>query len=203
LILKSKEFSFILVARDSLTSLDDTPITVLPMAECQICLEELRIRPLPCCSSSVCSTCIYSHLSSHIVEARIRIPCPSCPHIFTREEILSLLSVNDINGEIAERYKRFFADINRERHIKTCPQCCAIKEINKKLFEGVRWRKNIPRHVTCDECQFNWCFYCHSPWHEKMTCKEYQEGEKMLRAWATQTDNNQQNAQQCPRCKVR
>ncbi len=35
-----------------------------------------------------------------------------------------------------------------------------------------------------------------------MTCKEYREGEKMLRAWAAQTDNNQQNAQQCPRCKV-
>jgi E3 ubiquitin-protein ligase RNF217 len=36
-----------------------------------------------------------------------------------------------------------------------------------------------------------------------MTCKEYREGEKLLRAWAVQTDNNQQNAQQCPRCKVR
>jgi hypothetical protein len=35
-----------------------------------------------------------------------------------------------------------------------------------------------------------------------MTCKEYQQGEKMLRSWAEQMDQNQQNAQKCPRCKV-
>lgn len=188
--------------RDSLSSLDDSPVIIYPTAECQICLEESAIRPLSCCSSIVCLSCIYSHLSSHIKEARIRILCPSCSHIFTREEILILLLDKDVNGSIAELYKRFYADINQEAHIKTCPQCCALKEIDKKLVEGARWRKTIPRHVICDECQFNWCFHCHAPWHEKMTCKEYREGEKMLREWAAQTDNNQQNAKQCPRCKV-
>ena len=122
--------------RDSLSLLDHTPIAVSINAECPICLEEKSIQPLSCCSSTVCSTCLHSHLSSNILEAHIRVPCPSCPHIFTREEILSLLSVQDTNGEVAERYKRFYADINREPHIKTCPQCCAIKEIDKKLFEG-------------------------------------------------------------------
>jgi E3 ubiquitin-protein ligase RNF217 len=191
------------VPRDSLSFNDDTPRRIFRTAECQVCLEELSIRPLSCCSSTVCSTCIYSHLSSHINEAQIRISCPSCPHILTREEILLLLVEKDTNMEVAERYKRFYADINREGHIKTCPQCCAIKEIDKNLVEGIRWRKTIPRHVICDYCQFNWCFYCHAPWHEKMTCKEYREGEKMLRLWASETNNNQQNAQQCPRCKVR
>ncbi|CAF3226012.1 unnamed protein product [Rotaria socialis] len=186
----------------SLSSSDDGSGVVLPTAECQVCLEESSIRPLSCCSSTVCSSCIYSHLSSHISEAQIRIACPSCPHILTREEILLLLLEKDTNGEIAERYKRFYADINREPHIKTCPQCCAIKQIDKNLFQGVRLRKNIPRRVTCDECQFEWCFYCHAPWHSKMTCKEYREGEKLLRVWAAKTDNNQQNAQRCPRCKV-
>ncbi|CAF1359003.1 unnamed protein product [Adineta ricciae] len=191
-----------LLPRDSLASLDEPPATVLPNAECEVCLEELPIRPLSCCSSSVCSTCLYSHISTHIDEAQIRIQCPSCSHIFTREEILLLLSEKDESGEKAEKYKRFYADINREPHIKTCPQCCAIKQIDKNLVEGIRWKKTIPRHVICDECQFNWCFYCHAPWHERMSCKEYREGEKLLRAWASQTNNNQQNAQQCPRCKV-
>ena len=188
--------------RDSLSSLDEPSVVVYPTVECQVCLEESPIRPLSCCSSPVCSSCISSHLSSHINEAQIRIICPSCPHIFTREEILALLASDDQNNDTAERYKRFYADINHEPHIKTCPNCCALKEIDKHLVEGVRWRKTIPRHVTCDECQFHWCFYCHAPWHEKMTCKDYREGEKLLRAWAAQTDNNQQNAQQCPRCKV-
>ena len=77
-----------------------------------------------------------------------------------------------------------------------------MKEIDKKLFEGVRWKRNIPRRVTCNECQYEWCFFCHAPWHDKITCKEYQQGEKMLRSWAAQMDQNQHNAQKCPRCKV-
>jgi E3 ubiquitin-protein ligase RNF217 len=192
----------ILVTRDSLSLSNDSPIAPIPISECKICLEEFSIEPLSCCSSSICSKCIYLHLSSHICEARIRIICPSCPHIFTREEILSLLSVNDHDGDMAERYKRFYADINGEAHIKTCPRCCAIKEIDKRLFEGIRWKRNIPRQVNCNECQFEWCFFCHAPWHDKMTCKEYQQGEKMLRLWASQIDQNQHNAQKCPRCKV-
>ncbi|CAF1356804.1 unnamed protein product [Adineta steineri] len=191
-----------LLPRDSLSSSEEPPILILPNAECLVCLEELPIRPLSCCSSSVCSSCIYSHLSSHINEAQIRIACPSCPHIFTREELLMLLAEKDDTGEISEKYKRFYADINRQPHIKTCPQCCAIKEVDKTLFEGMRRKKHIPRRVNCDECHFDWCFYCHAPWHQRMTCKEYRAGEKLLREWAFQTDNNQKNAQQCPRCKV-
>lgn len=100
---------------------------------------------------------------------------------------------------MAERYKRFYADINGEENIKTCPKCSAIKEMDKKLFQRQR---TIPRRVMCDECQFIWCFHCHAPWHEKMTCKEYREGEKLLRMWAAKKDHQQQNAQRCPRCKV-
>ncbi|CAF1285017.1 unnamed protein product [Adineta steineri] len=191
-----------LMTNDSLSLSDAEPINVIPMSECKICLEESSIERLSCCSSFICSKCIYLHLSTNIIDGRIRLICPSCPHIFTREEILSLLSLNDPNGNISERYKRFYADINRESHIKTCPKCCSIKEIDKNLFEGVRWKRNIPRKVLCNECQFEWCFYCHSPWHEKMSCKQYQQGEKMLRSWAQQIDQNQHNAQKCPRCKV-
>ena len=174
-----------------------------PISECVICLEESSIRPLSCCSSSICASCLSSHLSSHIREARIRIVCPSCPHIFTREEILQSISARDIDGQLTELYKRFYADINGEAHIKTCPRCCAIKEIDPKIFQSVRWRRLVPRRVTCDECQFVWCFFCHSPWHAKMSCKEFREGEKMLRAWASKKEQNQHNAQRCPRCKVR
>jgi adenine-specific DNA methylase len=77
---------------------------------------EFSIEPLSCCSSSICSQCINYHLSSHIKEGRIRIICPSCPHIFTREEILFFLSTNGSNEELSERYKRFYADINGQSH---------------------------------------------------------------------------------------
>jgi E3 ubiquitin-protein ligase RNF217 len=69
-----------------------------------------------------------------------------------------------------------------QAHVKTCPRCCSKKEIDKNLFEDIRWKKNLPRKVLSNACQFEWCFFCHAPWHEKMTCKEYQQGEKMLRS---------------------
>ena len=90
--------------------------------QCEICLEECSIIR----SSSICRSCENLYLSSHIKEGRIRIECPSCSHIYTREEILFLLSANE---DLSERYKRFYADINGQSHIKTCPRCCAIKEI--------------------------------------------------------------------------
>ncbi|CAF1545224.1 unnamed protein product [Adineta ricciae] len=62
--------------------------------------------------------------------------------------------------------------------------------------------ENIPRKVLCNECQFEWCFFCHSPWHDKMSCKQYQKGEKMFRSWTQRIDHNQLNAQKCPRCKI-
>ncbi|CAF3564668.1 unnamed protein product [Rotaria socialis] len=35
-----------------------------------------------------------------------------------------------------------------------------------------------------------------------MNCKEYRQGEKMLQSWPVQIDQNQYNAQKCPRCKI-
>ncbi|CAF4246273.1 unnamed protein product [Rotaria socialis] len=133
----------IFLVTDVLSSLfNDNQIAEIPMSECKICFKVLSVEPLLCCSSSICSKCVYHYFTTNINETRIRITCPSCPHIFTRKEILSLLSNYDHNGNISERYKRFYADINREAHIKTCPRCCSIKQIDKRLFEGIRWKKN-------------------------------------------------------------
>jgi hypothetical protein len=176
----------------------------LPFDECSVCIEHGLVRSLSCCSLLICRRCIYAHVSVHIAEARIRILCPSCPHVFTREEIIELLTDNEPEGNIIERYKRFYADINREPHRRTCPQCSCLKQFDEKLFESARQRRqNTPRRVVCDECHFVWCFYCHAPWHEHLTCKEYQGGEKLLRVWAAQKSHDQHNAKQCPRCKVR
>ena len=143
----------ILVISDTRSLSDDISIAPsISVSECKICLEELSIQPLSCCSSSICSKCIYHHLLSHIYERRIRIVCP---HIFTREEILLLLllSNDDHDRSITERYKSLYADINRETHIKTCPRCCSIKEIDKSLFEDIRYKKRLSRKVVCNECQ--------------------------------------------------
>ncbi|CAM4813385.1 unnamed protein product [Rotaria magnacalcarata] len=180
----------------------NTCVESLPLTKCQLCLQTTSNHSLSCCSSTVCSSCISSYLSMHITKDQIRIFCPSCRHIFTRDEILSLLFENNCNRKLVEEYKRCYADINREEHIKTCPKCCTIKEINKDLLQNIRGGENTSRRVICDDCQFEWCFYCHVSWHHEMTCEEYRDREKMLRAWTSQIEDDQQNVQQCPRCKA-
>ena len=151
-----------LVNEDSLSILDS--VDGDERHECQICLEESFIADgFFCCSSSVCSRCLYLYLSTHINEGSIRISCPSCSHILTCEEILSLLTIHDHQEVLAERYKRFHANINGEAHIKTCPRCCVIKEIEKDAWGKRPGKRKIPRKVHCEECQLDWCFSCHAP----------------------------------------
>jgi len=56
--------------------------------------------------------------------------------------------------------------------------------------------------VTCAECQLDWCFPCHAPWHAQMKCVEFRRGDKLLKAWAREQHYGQANAQKCPKCKV-
>ncbi|CAF3212948.1 unnamed protein product [Rotaria socialis] len=102
---------------------NDNQIANISMRECKICFEELPAESLFCCSSSICSKCIYHHLTTNINEARIRIICPSCPHI----------------GNIRERYKRLYADQNREVHIKRVLVVVQLKKLTNvylKEFDG-------------------------------------------------------------------
>ncbi|CAF1222008.1 unnamed protein product, partial [Didymodactylos carnosus] len=86
---------------------------------CLICYEDKPLRPLAqCCQSPVCSECLQFFIEIRVNEAQIKIPCPikECTYIMTREEILNYL---DQNQELKEKYKRFYADINKEINIKT------------------------------------------------------------------------------------
>ncbi|CAG2114548.1 unnamed protein product, partial [Medioppia subpectinata] len=56
--------------------------------------------------------------------------------------------------------------------------------------------------VQCTECQFYWCFKCHSPWHSELSCKQYRKGDRLLKTWAKETNHGQVNAQKCPRCGI-
>jgi hypothetical protein len=65
--------------------------------------------------------------------------------------------------------------------------------------------------VTCSACALKWCFSCHAPWHEGVTCTEYLKGDKQFLHWTRERvviragmdyTMDQRNAQQCPKCKV-
>lgn len=97
---------------DSLSLSENSPIASNPLSECKICLEKFAIERLSYYSSSTYSKYIYLHLSSHMTEVRIRIIYSLCPHIFTRQKILSLLCINDHDENTVKRYKRFYTGTN-------------------------------------------------------------------------------------------
>lgn len=61
-----------------------------------------------------------------------------------------------------------------------------------------------PEVINCIDCQLEWCFDCHAPWHQGLTCQKYKKGDKMLEKWAKLKSIRfyQRNAQRCPKCKV-
>ena len=70
-------------------------------------------------------------------------------------------------------------------------------------LEVFRSMRRAPTKVQCVECNLIWCFQCHSPWHDGIQCKEFRRGDRMLKKWAREVHYGQQNAQQCPSCKVK
>ncbi|CAF1419908.1 unnamed protein product [Didymodactylos carnosus] len=102
--------------------LTDTSTSVnspLSYHTCLICYHDKRLRPLTqCCQSPVCLECLQLYIGTHVNEAKIKIPCPiqECTYILTRDEILGYINHNQ---ELKEKYKRFYADINKEINIKT------------------------------------------------------------------------------------
>ncbi|ESP02642.1 hypothetical protein LOTGIDRAFT_138098 [Lottia gigantea] len=61
---------------------------------------------------------------------------------------------------------------------------------------------SVGLEVVCDKCELRWCFPCHGPWHEGLSCKDYRKGDRLLQMWALEMKSGQVNAQRCPRCKI-
>ena len=174
------------------------PIGETRFTECNICLVVVELHLRPCCSQPVCQDCIVQYLSTQVQQANIRIQCPSfnCDTSVHRDEILASL-----HGEVKDKFYRFLVEANKDPHIKTCPRCSHIHSVEKSLVSHPSRRKQGLK-VDCPSCQLEWCFLCQAPWHQAMKCREFQRGDKLLKAWAKEQHYGQANAQRCPRCDV-
>ena len=175
------------------------PIGEHKHTECQICCEEKNLNLRPCCDLPVCAECLSQYVNTQISQAIVKVECLNavCDHYVPREEILAVLE-----PENKEKFYRFLVDANKEPHIKTCPRCSHIASVDQELVKTFKQMK-YGHKVTCEACELLWCFPCHSPWHEEVTCKDFQKGDKLLSAWAKEHHYGQANARRCPKCKVR
>ncbi|OWF49154.1 uncharacterized protein LOC110452159 [Mizuhopecten yessoensis] len=173
---------------------------LITRTECEVCYERTSVRKRLCCDFPVCEPCMEKYVEEKVNNGGVTIQCIGpCESLVHRDEILSRLSV-----EMKEKYYKFLVDANQDPMVKTCPQCSTIQNITKEELRAAKKRvKGFRTNVTCPKCDLVWCFSCHAPAHEGVTCKDFKKGDKLLKSWARiKTTGRELNAQKCPRCKV-
>ncbi|XP_074599786.1 E3 ubiquitin-protein ligase RNF217-like isoform X2 [Brevipalpus obovatus] len=171
--------------------------------ECKICYQYQRIHRRTCCDFSACDSCLRQYYASQVEIGSIKIECINiqCHQLIGRNEVISSL-----DSKLRDVYNRLIKESNCNQLAKTCPNCSTmftVTSINTLRSMKKMINKNpIESRIQCVECKLNWCFLCHAPWHQDLTCHQYRQGDKLLKAWAKQLNQGQLNAQRCPKCKT-
>jgi hypothetical protein len=116
-------------------------------------------------SRSICDTCIYEHVR-HTWNMGPHICCPECNISFSHGAIKVIL-INRNDTILYERYEKFDLDrcLEQSSEFVWCAHGCGSGQLN----EGAAMNKT----VQCISCQKLTCFTHKCPWHEGMTCEEY------------------------------
>lgn len=151
-----------------------------------------------CCKEFVCQECISTIVHTNIEEGQSFISCPNstCDGVIGKNEILS-----HIVGTTKEKFERLRAEAEGSNTKRACPNCSFLTE--HQLPKRFRRYKEENVQITCQKCQFVWCFACHSPWHKDVSCKEFKKGNLHFRKWTSEkSSKGVANCQKCPLCRV-
>lgn len=181
---------------------------------CPICCNSIQadeLKQMPCCSMKLCSGCLLTHTITNINHRKVKIECPACSEDINSSTILFN---NELPLSIRERYQQILAQDLAEKSntlIKLCPHCNFITILNEN--DRMVRRKKSPRQqrrhsseqwINCEHCEKNWCWPCYAPAHPNQTCQQWKKNHSQLEIWAKtrRSDNNQRNAQRCPKCSI-
>eukprot|EP00795_Rhopilema_esculentum_P015215 gene15215-6418_t len=115
------------------------------------------------CSGLFCLDCMHIHLRTRITGGFIILKCPgdSCTRTITDEEI-------DLHcSEWMHIFVKNRVDADNNPRVKTCPGCNIVQHFEEP--------DEVPIHHKCGSCGLRWCIPCHAPWHNALTCKEFQK----------------------------
>lgn len=200
--------------------------------DCHICFENEYVNERACCGFRACNKCINMYIKTQIKECcgNVRIEClnSKCNKLIHRNEITERMSRYDKDS--LKTYLKFLVDANKDSNCKTCPRCSHILRLDEyrnnlvnlassgesgeadaskaKSAKKTSKKKSASNNnssftkVQCNECLLIWCFQCHAPYHDGITCSEFKKGDKMLKYWAKEVHYGQCNAQVCPKCNI-
>ena len=174
-----------------------TYISRMEITECEVCVLRNVYRKRSCCGLSICEDCLRQYLSTQVLQGSVMITCPGvrCQHRLIAQDIRYSLS-----SELAAKYDQFMVEVNREPNRKTCPRCSEITTVDLTAVTDKASKDGL--RIQCVSCHLDWCFKCQAPWHDGITCKQFQTGDILLKSWTKSYQNGQVNARRCPKCKV-
>lgn len=121
---------------------------------------------------AICHTCLTTHITIQ-VESRgracienIKCPHPDCSHVLTYEELRLLASPDTFKA-----YDRHLALslVSGLPDFRWClrPGCTAggLYDMDSSI--------TLCNKIACDECDFDMCYRHQTPWHEGLTCSEF------------------------------
>jgi E3 ubiquitin-protein ligase RNF217 len=176
---------------------------------CPICCDNIHsneLKQMPCCLIKLCSSCLLTHTITNIRNGKVKIECPACSQDINSSTILYN---NEIPVSIRERYQEILAQDLAEKqnaYIKLCPHCnfITILDENDPIINRKKSRNPPEGWIRCEQCTKEWCWQCYAPSHPNETCRQFKKNHTQLDMWAKirRSDNQQRNAQRCPKCSI-
>lgn len=124
---------------------------------------------LPCAHAmDVCKAClrdqIHNQLESKGSKGWNQLSCPVCSRTLKHNEVQKFASKEDF-----AKYERFYLieHLSKEPGFRWCLSGTCE---SGQLYENTRF---MPPRICCSACNFAMCFKHQTPWHQGLTCTEY------------------------------
>ncbi|CAG9314467.1 unnamed protein product [Blepharisma stoltei] len=153
---------------------------------CPICyLEKPLSAIIPSCDHIFCRECLTLYLTQQISESKVQvIKCPSCSVMIQRQFLTEFL-----DPAWLLKYDRFLLreTLASNPYVRFCPQTNC---------DGYDLGGSSKKKLKCNQCSFEYCFFCEEKWHGWRKCKKTVDIE--FEKWAKSN-----NVKFCPQCKRR
>lgn len=170
----------------------DSPAPKSKTIACVICLDEEsdNFVKLSDCGHPACTDCLRQYC---MTDAKFPLGCfqTNCQRKITLRELQGMLSTAELVKVLSESILDHL-----RRHPEEFKQCPGVDCSNVyRRSEGHNKRQ------LCHKCLFTFCAHCNVPYHQDMSCEDYQRRvvaqEQEFVQWQVKN-----GAKQCPKCKT-
>ncbi|OEL16121.1 hypothetical protein BAE44_0022860 [Dichanthelium oligosanthes] len=169
---------------------------------CAICMEKVHIGeifPIEGCTHTFCISCVSQYIAAKVEENVLSIGCPdpSC-----KEGVLHPEACRGVIPlQLFQRWGAALCDSS----LGALKFYCPFKECSALLVDDPGHGEAVITNVECPHCCRMFCAQCKVPWHDGVTCTEFQRLGKderdredlLLRKVAQES-----KWQRCPKCKM-